>query len=54
MTIKEGYTLARYFAEKIKHELGQNMTINRLNRIIRLLNLIVMILSTITIFKMKN
>ena len=54
MTIREGYTLIRYFAEKIKHELEQNMTINRLNRIIKLLNLIVIILSAITIFKMKN
>ena len=54
MNISEGYTLARYFAEKMKYELGQNMTINRLNRIIKLLNLIVMILSAITIFKMKN
>lgn len=52
--IKESYTLVRYFAAKIKYELGQNMTLNRIKRITKMLNWIVILLSTVTILKMKR
>lgn len=54
MKIKECYTLARYFALKIKNELGQNMTLNGLKRVTNLLNCVVIILSVATILKMKR
>lgn len=48
---RELYTVLGYLAAKLKNERGKILTINRLNRIAKLLNLIVMVLSTISILK---
>lgn len=48
---RELYTILGYLAAKLKNEQGKILTINRLNRIAKLLNLIVMVLSTIAILK---
>ena len=52
--IEDGYTLAKYLVFKIKNELGQNMTINRIKRITKMLNLVVILLSAVTILKIKK
>jgi len=52
--IEDGYTLAKYLVFKIKNELGQNMTINRIKRITKMLNWVVIILSVVTILKIKK
>lgn len=45
------YTVLGYLANKLKNEKGKILTISRLNRIAKLLNLIVMVLSTISVLK---
>ena len=52
--IEDGYTLAKFYLFKIKNELGQNMTINRIKRITKMLNWVVILLSAVTILKIKK